>query len=363
MRALITALICGATALSACASDQPTGAGTAEIPRVPATNVELDTLQESSAVDTIEDLAEVEPDATAVRTSSGSTNSPEPYGVVTLDGEMIDASRDRAIPYRVYAPTELGGDVPVVLVSHGGRGSSVGYTRGGHLGSTFAAGGFVAIHVGHLTSAIAQHNFDRPGDVTAVLDELEAGRLDLPNEFRGRPDLRRVGHVGHSWGAYTGHALGGADYGAAFTDDRIDAIAPISPQGAGQFGGFDNGPDDNTWASVEIPAYNLIGGDEVDGNVAGTIIETGWRLTPFERYPSIGDKFVTVIDGQGHSNMWNDGSRDVEAFIAGEILEFLDVYVAGGHAIDACDIGERATDAIAWTTDRISDPAGRLTDC
>lgn len=286
------------------------------------------------------------------------------FDVAIEDGEFIEDARNRRIPYRTYAPVGISGEVPVVLVSHGGRGGELVYRSGAHLGTTFAANGFLAIHIGHLPSDPGVHRLDRPADVSAVLDRLDADTLDLPDAFiaTATPDTTRVGHTGHSYGAYTAHAVGGATFDRTFTDARIDAIAPISPQGADQFRAFDNGPDDNTWTSVTIPAYNLIGGEEIDSNAIGTIDEPGWRLVPFENYPAIGDKFVNVINGQDHSEMWSEGTAAVDAFVAAEILTFFEVYVAGDPDVDPCAIGSSPLD-IGYEFDRRADPAGLLTDC
>ncbi len=275
------------------------------------------------------------------------------------DDAIVDPGRDRRIPYRVYAPVGLVGDVPLILVSHGGTGSDTGYLRGGHLGSAFAEGGFLAIHIGHVESDPGRRPVeDRPADVTFVLDRLEAGEFALPAAFVGVPDLERVGHAGHSFGAYTSHAVGGAVFAEDRSDDRIDAIAPISPAGLGQFGAFDNGGGDDTWATVAIPAYNLIGGDEVDTNAVFTIDEPGWRLTPFEHYPATGDKFVTIIDGQDHGDMWATGSDEVEVFVSSQLLEFFAIYVRGDDR-SACEIG--VTDLRGTSTDRLVDPTSERT--
>ena len=113
------------------------------------------------------------------------------FEVVALDGETIDADRNRRIPYRVYAPAGPAGPIPVVLVSHGGSGSERGYRSGGHLGKTLAAGGYIAVHVGHLRSARGDRQLDdRPADVSHLLDQLDEGALVLP---RGslEPSTRR----------------------------------------------------------------------------------------------------------------------------------------------------------------------------
>lgn len=302
------------------------------------------------------------PEATAPGDAPSSPANPG-FEVVALDGETIDADRDRRIPYRVYAPVGQTGPTPVVLVSHRGRGSERGYRSGGHLGKTLAAGGYVAVHVGHLRSARGDRQLDdRPADVSYLLDQLDEGALVLPARFGGTVDTSRVGHTGHSFGAYTAHALGGATFERTYTDSRIDAIAPISPQGPDQFGAFDHGPGDSTWSTVTIPAYNLVGGEEADMNVVGTIKRTGWRLVPFESYPERGDKFLTVIAGQDHSDMWSSGSQEVERFIAEQILRFFDVYLDGDPSVDPCTIGVGELTA-AETSRRASSVDTLLADC
>ncbi len=282
-------------------------------------------------------VAPVVPTSTAA--PGGTVAVPATFGVVTLEGVVTDRSRNREVPYLVYAPVGLTGPVPLILVSHGGAGNTRGHLAAPHLGTTFAAGGFVAVHLAHAPSSVTAGQLtDRPADVTFLLDQLEDGALALPADFAGTVDLTRVGHTGHSFGAYTAHAVGGATYRRTYRDERIDAIAPISPQGPDQFGAFDDGPTDNTWITVTIPVYNLIGGAEIDSNAVDTIDRPGWRLVPFDRYPGTSDTFQTIIDDQVHADMWREGSADVKRFIAIEILEFMRVYVAGVET-DPCAIG------------------------
>ncbi len=290
------------------------------------------------------DVVTTEPGTAEPVATEPVATEPVTYAVVTLEGSVTDPARDRPIPYLVYAPVGLDGAVPLILVSHGGAGNARGHLSAPHYGTTFATGGFVAIHVGHLPSDVdARQLSDRPADITFVLDQLELGALELPDEFTGTVDLTRVGHTGHSFGAYTSHAVGGATYTTdttgTYRDERIDAIAPISPQGPDQMGGFDRGPDDNTWTTVTIPSYNLIGGAEIDSNAVDTIVRPGWRLAPFDRYPGTSDTFRSIVADQTHSDMWRTGSPEVQQIIAGEILEFMRIYVAGDTRGDPCDIG------------------------
>ncbi len=331
------AVVSSVTAPVSTGSPAPESSPTSVVP--PATDV--------AATDPSEPQT-TEPATTAPATTAPATSGPEAtesvtYEVVTLEGSVTDPTRDRQIPYLVYAPVGLDSGVPLILVSHGGAGNARGHLSAPHLGTTFATGGFVAIHVGHLPSdAPGGQLSDRPADITFLLDQLAAGAIELPDGFAGTVDLTRVGHTGHSFGAYTSHAVGGATYDSTsgtYRDERIDAIAPISPQGPDQMGGFDRGPDDNTWTTVTIPSYNLIGGAEVDSNAVDSIVRPGWRLAPFDRYPGTSDTFRSIVADQLHSDMWRTGSPEVQQFVAGEILEFMRIYVAGDIEADACGIG------------------------
>lgn len=335
--ALVATTLVALSVVAGCSSDTaPVSATSASAATGPAATG-------PAATDAPSTLPTDESDATTVDTipvTAAVVAQAGTYTVATVVDRVTDPARDRRIAYTVYAPVGVTGPVPVILVSHGGEGNPRGHLSAPHLGSTFASGGFIAIHLAHDRPADgAMAIDDRPADVTFVLDELAAGRITLPGEFGGSPDLDRVGHTGHSFGAYTSHAVAGATYLRTYRDERIDAIAPISPQGPDQFGAFVDGPGDTTWTTVTIPAFNLIGGDEIDSNAVDSIVRPGWRLAPFDNYPGTSDTFRTIIDGQNHSEMWRTGSDEVQRFIAEEILDFMRLYVAGDLTVDACGIG------------------------
>lgn len=249
--------------------------------------------------------------------------------VTAFDSSVTDDARGRQIPYRVYYDADLSGAQPVILVSHGGNGSLTGYTRGEHLGSTYARYGYLAIHIGHVPSDVAMGQLtDRPADVSFVLDRLEVGTLPLPVDYRGTPNLTRVGHVGHSFGAYTAHAVAGAvfDHGG-YLDERIDAICPLSPQGPDQFGAFDNGPDDNTWMDINVPVYTVVGELELNTNVLGTIESPLWRLRPFFRYDYDRARYLSVLPGADHNDLWSEGTPEQDAFVAENTRLFFDIHL------------------------------------
>jgi hypothetical protein len=280
------------------------------------------------------------------------------------DGELTDSSRARTVPYRVYYPQGASCTAAVILVSHGGVDAPNGQNLLRHLGTEYASHGFLAVHIGHRGSADAQrHLIDRPADVSFVIDALTSGALPMPAGFTGRPDLSKIGHTGHSYGAYTAHAVSGAVFTqGTFTDARVRAIAPISPQGPGQFGGFDNGAADNSWRNVPPPAYNLVGELEKDRDTTGAITMPNWRLYPFERYGDAADRFLSIVPGQTHGQMAEDGSDEVKAFIATNTRTFFDAYLRGRVA-DVCSIGKVQALAGTQSTHKAAGAASAIAGC
>lgn len=284
---------------------------------------------------------------------------------------VFDPGRSREIAYTLYhphpldLPADVAERVPVLLFSHGGNGSTTGHTRLGHFGQRWAAAGYVTIHVNHLaSSSTAAHQVDRPRDVSFVLDAVQQGNLPLPPELVGRLETTRFGHAGHSFGAWTSMALAGGDFVGfpSFRDPRIVAIAPISPQGPDQFGGFDHGPSDNTWHGIAVPAFNLVGGDETDTNALGTFFYAGWRLTPFERYSSVDDKFQSILPGLDHLEMGEFAPPLAQAYLADNTRLFFDVYLRGDSS-GVCGIGSSpafAGQILAGKTDPVT---GRAAVC
>ncbi len=271
----------------------------------------------------------------------GSIATAAPAG--SFDVTLTDAARSRDITIRVYYPQDVAGPRPIIMVSHGGDGSTVGHTRLAHLGPEYAANGYVAVHVGHRPSASnAQHRLDRPADVSFVLDALQAGAVPFPPSFIGTLDFSRVGHAGHSWGAYTANAVAGGNFTQGnLRDPRIKAICAFSPQGPGGFGAYDNGPSDNTWRVITIPTCSFVGAVEKDGSVGEGNSMEDWRLFPFMRYSTVRDQYLSVLPGQDHGDIGGSGSPEVQAFLAQNSRVFFDVYLRGQTG-KVCDIGNLA---------------------
>jgi hypothetical protein len=233
------------------------------------------------------------------------------------------------------------------------------------LATTYAGLGFLTVNIGHLSSSNeVEHRYDRPLDVSFVIDALVRVRalsmriptstdeaMPMPDDFEGVPDVDHIGHMGHSFGGFTAHAVGGTNWGPTmgirnFRDPRVDAIVPMSPQGFHRFGGYDEGPENNSWSEITIPSYLICG--EREG--------PEWRRQPFDRYPAVGDKFLTVGKDLGHEIVGGDGTGRVKRLLALNTTLFFHTYLRGGDG--RCAIG--TLDWIdGWTLERKLDPAAR----
>jgi hypothetical protein len=191
-----------------------------------------------------------------------------------------------------------------------------------------------------------RHRLDRPLDISFVIDALvnanmaAAGlphdpmeALSLPDEFSGVPDTDHIGVLGHSFGAFAAHAVGGAVFAPTmgvreFRDPRVDAIVVIAPQGKDRYGCFDKGEANNSWTDVVVPSYVIVGGRDLPD----------WRRRPFDRYPATGNKFLTIGKAQSHSGIAGYGDPNVRRFIDLNTALFLHTYLRGGK--DADRIGQ-----------------------
>jgi len=142
---------------------------------------------------------------------------------------------------RVTAPA-AGGDLPVIVFSHGFGESLDGYAP---LVDFWAAGGFAVIQPTHLDSRTLNVTPDDPRypeiwrvrveDLSRVLDHLDVIEAAIP----GRLDRSKIAVAGHSWGAQTASTLAGARVldggtpGESMTDSRVRAAVLLSLPGTG----------------------------------------------------------------------------------------------------------------------------------
>lgn len=222
-----------------------------------------------------------------------------------VDLTLRDEKRKKDLEIRIHYP-KGDGPFPVILFSHGFGGNRDAF---GYLSKFLASHGFVSIHPTHADS-FKEKKFDwkamqkgladpekwieRVGDLTFLLDKLPELEQKVPT-LRGKLDSKRVGVSGHSFGAYTSQLIGGVtvelgkDSAKSFADERVKAILPISPQGAGQ-----QGLNDKSWDKMKVPMMTISGTrDSRPGK------EASWRKEPFDR-SSAGNKYELFLDGAHH---------------------------------------------------------------
>jgi len=163
-----------------------------------------------------------------------------------IDLDVVDATRDRPVPLRLYLPRAAGPDrpVPMVVFSHGIGGSRAGYAW---LGTHWADEGLASLHLQHVGSdrslwaagspfalverlhgaARADEAIARVRDLRFALDTVLGGALGE------RIDAGRIVAAGHSYGANTTLLAAGARVARDgvpddLADPRIRAAIAIS---------------------------------------------------------------------------------------------------------------------------------------
>ena len=136
---------------------------------------------------------------------------------------------------------------------------------------------------------------NRAKDVSLVIDSLEEIQTKAP-DIKGKPDAKRLGVGGHSYGAYTSQLIAGAtvdipggEKAKSFADPRPRAILLLSPQRRGQMG-----LTENSWAGITRPMMAMTGSR--DFGAAG---EPEGKLDPFRLAPA-GDKYGVFVKDAYH---------------------------------------------------------------
>ncbi|MEW6186200.1 MAG: hypothetical protein AB1585_10730, partial [Thermodesulfobacteriota bacterium] len=169
---------------------------------------------------------------------------------------LIDPTRQREIPLKIYYPQNPPGPAPILLLSHGMGGSK---TSSNWMGRYLASHGYICIFLTHFGSDNSLLDFskgiqenveklfqafwgmkdtlDRPQDIIFVLDSLQKIESSRP-VLKGKMDLKKIGLAGHSFGAFTALSVAGGYaepvrliYGRTFDDPRPLAFLALSPPG------------------------------------------------------------------------------------------------------------------------------------
>ncbi|SDK89167.1 Chlorophyllase enzyme [Nonomuraea maritima] len=186
----------------------------------------------------------------------------DPTPVISVRPVVLPApARGEDLRVRVSAPV-TGGELPVIVFSHGFGGSLDGYAP---LVDFWAARGFVVVQPTHLDSRTLNLAPDDPrhpeiwrhrvDDLTRVLDRLDVLEAAVPG-LAGRVDRDSVAAAGHSWGAQTVSMLLGARVldadgapGKDMSDPRIKAGVLLAVPGTG-------GADLTPFAAEHFPFMN-----------------------------------------------------------------------------------------------------------
>ena len=228
-----------------------------------------------------------------------------------IDYDWVDAARGRAVPVRLYWPTEVapGTPVPLVVFSHGIGGSRLGYS---YLGRYFAEHGIASLHLQHVGSDInlwfgspwdlvsrlqsaAQESeaVARVGDLRYALDQVLAG------EYGTRIDRSRIVAAGHSYGANTALLAAGARVPRAgqivdLRDTRIRAAILMS---APPF--YGEGDEERILRHVQVPTLHITATEDVI-RIPGYYSPSSDRIAVFEATGSQ-RKALAVFRGGSHS--------------------------------------------------------------
>jgi predicted dienelactone hydrolase len=241
--------------------------------------------------------------------------------VKAVSFRLHDDARNKDLPLRVVYPTKSG-KVPLIVFSHGAGGSGDGYTG---LTDYWAQRGYIVIQPTHADSFEQQKEagrratlfsalydssvspdawVNRVKDIVFVLDSLDAIEKQVP-EIKGRIDREKIGVGGHSFGAFTAQAIGGAlvqfpgePQPRSIRDPRVKAVLLMSPQGTGKVGMVET-----SWKDFEIPMMVMTGSrDYGDWKLIGRDKEAAspeWRTEPF-KLAKAGDKYLVFIKDASH---------------------------------------------------------------
>lgn len=224
---------------------------------------------------------------------------------ITREVTYTDAlGEDRTIEVTLWRPDGAPRPWPVVLWSHGGAlGISSSLRVGDGWRGVFVGAGYAFVGIAHRPRSddsrgrLCAHfgitdiaecarvkylHYDRPRDVAAVLDFLEAESV---GPLAGFLDLEHVLHAGHSAGSGGGSLLAGATRDLFGMPQMAPDPRPLAFIGASMEGVGDDGFTDTSFDAITRPHLTLSGeGDSTPEAMAA------WRRLPFERMAP-GDKF------------------------------------------------------------------------
>ncbi len=296
---------------------------------------------------------------------------------VTLTTTMVAyidvAGLERRVPVSIRRPVGKPGPIPVVVWVHGGgEGLTNPLTTMNEWSTVTAQAGYLSITGAHslrdtserqrlcaavgVPTAECPHwqplHWDRPKDVSAILDEL--ARMNAAGPLRGQIDLSRIVVGGHSAGSAATMSLAGARRilfpGAtplALTDPRPISFVGLSPQGPGRLGFFDTDfrRTEVSWDGVSRPMLTATGDGDArcDGGARDGCEDTSsLRRITFDRMHGPDKYMMYIKDARSFHNLFalktgecadkNVPVGSCNAFaswLRASVLAFLDFHVEG----------------------------------
>ncbi len=246
------------------------------------------------------------------------------------DIDWFDDVRERAVPIRLYQPSEASATMPVPLIifSHGIGGSRLGYS---YLGRYWASHGLASLHVQHVGSDRSIW-FGNPFNLVSRLQEAAQVKEALNRVYDLRFALTRLLNdplgqtirsnqiiaAGHSYGANTTLLASGArvsqdNIPVDLSDARITAAIVIS---APRF--FGQNAVTSILQPVRLPTLHITATED-NIQIPGYFSGYPDRLAIFE---AIGSerKALAVFEGGSHS-MFTDRTRTGGAVLNQQVKE------------------------------------------
>lgn len=193
-------------------------------------------------------------------------------------GGIISVFSELALSSPAVAP---GGPFPVVIYSHGGGGEAQHIYP---IAELMASHGFIVIaadHIGTTTldtgdraAPVARWSVDRPNDITATLDWLEAPTDDA---LRDQARTDGVMLIGYSLGGYTGYASIGVDPDIDRVRGRCGGPSCALFDDPDVIAAFNAGFGDSriTAAVLQAAVVDMVADGELEANEVPLLFQTG----------------------------------------------------------------------------------------